>query len=125
MTSAAGASTPTDRPGQIYLYFAPLTLLVYLVLPNGYLVDFVTAYMLKNQLHATAIQVSEFRVLTAIPVYLAFIFRPHARSLESVRAPGPRLPPPCLPRSARACSCGWRSPTLATPAFWRACCWSW
>jgi Na+/melibiose symporter-like transporter len=74
MTSAAGASTPTDRPGQIYLYFGPLTLLVYLVLPNGYLVDFVTAYMLKNQLHATAIQVSEFRVLTAIPVYLAFIF---------------------------------------------------
>ena len=74
MTSAAGAPTPADKPGQIYAYFGPLTLLVYLVLPNGYLVDFVTAYMLKNQLHATAMQVSEFRVLTAIPVYLAFIF---------------------------------------------------
>jgi len=66
-----GASPPT---GQIYLYFAPLTLLVYLVLPNGYLVDIVTTYMLKNQLHATAVQVSTFRVLTAIPVYLAFVF---------------------------------------------------
>ena len=30
--------------------------------------------MLKNQLHATATQVSTFRLLTAIPVYFAFVF---------------------------------------------------
>ena len=30
--------------------------------------------MLKNQLHATAAQVSAFRMLTGIPVYFAFAF---------------------------------------------------
>jgi hypothetical protein len=60
--------------GRIYAYFAPLTLLVYLALPTGYLLDIVTAYLLKNQLHASAIEVSTFRLVTAIPVYLSFLF---------------------------------------------------
>src|SRR5580658_8894340 len=60
--------------GRIYLYFAPLTFLVFLVLPHGYFLDITTSYMLKNQLHASAVQVSIFRLVTAIPVYLSFIF---------------------------------------------------
>ena len=68
---SARALSPT---GQIYLYFAPLTLLVYLVLPDGYLLDIPTSYMLKNQLHATPMEVSSFRLLTAIPVYMGFLF---------------------------------------------------
>ncbi len=59
---------------QVFLYFSPLTLLVYLVLPHGYLLDITTSYMLKNQLHATATQVSIFRLLTAMPVYLSVVF---------------------------------------------------
>jgi MFS family permease len=59
---------------KIFSYFAPLTLLVYLVLPHGYLLDFATSYMLKDQLHASATQVSMFRLLTAIPVYLSVAF---------------------------------------------------
>src|SRR5262249_2854614 len=59
---------------QIFVYFAPLTLLVYLVVPHGYLLDITTTYMLKDQLHATATQVSTFRLITAIPVYLSFAF---------------------------------------------------
>jgi len=59
---------------QVYLYFGPLTLLVYLVLPHGYLLDITTTYMLKNQLQATATQVSIFRLLTAAPVYFSFLF---------------------------------------------------
>lgn len=58
----------------IYLYFGSLTLLVYMVLPHYYLVDIATAYMLKDRLNATALQISSFRVLTAIPVYLSFAF---------------------------------------------------
>src|SRR5436190_13604057 len=58
----------------IFLYFGPLTLLVYLALPHGYLLDIATSYMLKNQLHATATQVSLFRLLTAVPVYLSVLF---------------------------------------------------
>ncbi|HEY5288616.1 MAG TPA: MFS transporter, partial [Caulobacteraceae bacterium] len=66
---------PRDtRTGQIYLYFAPLTLMIYLAAPVGYLLDIVTSYLLKNQLHATAIDVSTFRLVTAIPVYLSFFF---------------------------------------------------
>jgi len=63
-----------DRRRGIYLYFAPLTLLIYLALPDGYLLDITTSYMLKNQLKATATEVSTFRILTAIPVYGSFIF---------------------------------------------------
>ena len=60
--------------GQILLYFGSLTLLIYLVNPSGYLLDIPTSYMLKNQLHASAAEVSLFRLVTAIPVYAAFVF---------------------------------------------------
>ena len=59
---------------QVFLYFGPLTLLIYWVEPTGQLLDIASAYMLKNQLHATAAQVATFRLVTAIPVYLAFVF---------------------------------------------------
>src|SRR5215467_10661273 len=69
-------SDPNDssNTGRVFLYFGPLTLLVYLSLPHGYLLDIATSYMLKNQLHATATQVSLFRLLTALPVYLSVLF---------------------------------------------------
>src|ERR1700675_4027845 len=59
---------------QAFAYFGSLTLLVYLANPLGTLVDIQTSYMLKNQLHATATEVSMFRLLTAIPAYFAFAF---------------------------------------------------
>jgi MFS family permease len=64
----------TSKTSQIFLYFTPLTFLVYLVLPHGYLLDITTTYMLKNQLHASATQVSVFRFFTALPVYLSVVF---------------------------------------------------
>jgi hypothetical protein len=69
-------STQVETAGirQTYWYFGSLTLLVYLASPAGYLVDISTAYMLKNQLHAPPMEVSVFRVLTAIPLYLSFVF---------------------------------------------------
>lgn len=60
--------------GDVYLYFGSMTLLVYLVLPNQYLLDIATAYLLKDRLHATALEIASFRLLTAIPVYISFIF---------------------------------------------------
>jgi MFS family permease len=56
------------------LYFGSLTLFVYLSTPTGYLIDIQTSYLLKNQLHATATQVSAFRLFTGIPIYMAFAF---------------------------------------------------
>jgi len=58
----------------VFLYFTPLTLLVFLVLPNGFLLDIATSFMLKNQVRATPEEVANFRLLTAVPVYLAFFF---------------------------------------------------
>ncbi len=71
---AAADSARSPKTGQIFLYFGPLTFLVYLAMPHGYFLDIATSYMLKNQLHATATQVSLFRLLTAVPVYLSVVF---------------------------------------------------
>jgi len=71
--SSADPARDTSSRG-VFFYFGSLTLLVYLVLPHGYLLDITTSYMLKNQLHATATQVSVFRLLTAIPIYFSFAF---------------------------------------------------
>lgn len=58
---------------RLFLYFSSLTLLIFAVTPE-ILVDIPTAYMLKNHLHATASQVSMFRLLTGIPMYVGFAF---------------------------------------------------
>jgi hypothetical protein len=71
-------SATADRKGsegskQTLQYFGWLTLFVYLTTPAGYLIDVQTSYILKNELHATATQVSTFRLLTGMPIYLAFV----------------------------------------------------
>ncbi len=71
---AYGEREDSSRTGEIFRYFGPLTLLIYLITPTGYLLDIATSFMLKNQLHATATQVSIFRLLTAIPVYLSVVY---------------------------------------------------
>jgi hypothetical protein len=71
---ASIAVSGSANAGRVFLYFTPLTLLVFLVLPNGYLLDIATSFMLKNRLHATPEQIANFRLLTAIPVYLSFAF---------------------------------------------------
>jgi MFS family permease len=60
--------------GQIFGYFAPLTLLVYLIMPHGYLLDIATSNIMKYQLHASATQTSMFRFLTALPLYFSVVF---------------------------------------------------
>src|ERR1700687_1923687 len=70
-TSAQVSSQETT---QTFVYFGWLTLLIYRATPAGYIVDIQTSYMLKNQLHATATQISIFRLVTGIPVYFAFAF---------------------------------------------------
>jgi hypothetical protein len=75
MIQAASHASHDGRDArQTYLYFGALTFFLYLVTPAGYLVDISTSYMLKNQLHASATEVSVFRLLTAVPTYLAFVF---------------------------------------------------
>jgi hypothetical protein len=56
-----------------FLYFGSLTLFIYLATPGSYLIDIQTAYLLKNRFRATATQISIFRIVTAIPIYFAFL----------------------------------------------------
>ncbi len=58
----------------VFFYFGGLTLVLSLGSPQGMLLDIATSFMLKNQLHASAPQISLFRLLTALPVYLSIIF---------------------------------------------------
>ena len=72
--AAATGGTGSEDSDRTLLYFGWLTLFIYLATPAGYLIDIQTSYLLKNQLHASATQISTFRLLTGIPVYLAFAF---------------------------------------------------
>jgi MFS family permease len=72
--SPASGSPASNSTAKVFLYFTPLILILYLVGPTQYLVDIATTYMLKDQLHASATQVSVFRLVTAIPVYGAVLF---------------------------------------------------
>ncbi|MBB6583866.1 MFS transporter [Ralstonia solanacearum] len=74
MLTASGRNDGSEGRDQTLLYFGWLTLFIYLATPAGYLLDIQTSYLLKNQLHATATQISIFRLVTGIPVYIAFAF---------------------------------------------------
>ena len=65
---------PPVKIGFILFYFGILTFLIYLASPTGFFLDIVVSYMLKNQLHSNAADVSFFRFIIAIPVYVAFVF---------------------------------------------------
>ncbi|WP_109485956.1 MFS transporter [Occallatibacter savannae] len=58
---------------ELYVYFSLLALLVNVTSPQ-WVLDIPTSYMLKDLLHATASQVSRFRLITGIPLYLGFAF---------------------------------------------------
>lgn len=51
-----------------------MALLIYLTRPNGYGSDVALTFIAKDYLHATAEQVANFRLVIAIPIYLAFCF---------------------------------------------------
>ena len=74
MTSIAAPASPSRDRNQVYLYFGTLIFLIAILNPVNYFTDVSTSIVLKNQLHASAEQVSTFRLATLIPVYLAFIF---------------------------------------------------
>jgi hypothetical protein len=75
MPSTLEAPAPGQRSNaQIFSYFGGLIFLIALASPGGYLGDISTSYMLKNRLHASASEVSNFRICTAIPVYFSVVF---------------------------------------------------
>jgi hypothetical protein len=72
------ASAPTDlSPSarqRIFLYLGVLIILLAFGSPSGGLIDIPISFLLKNKLKLSAHEVASFRLVAAIPLYLAFAF---------------------------------------------------
>ena len=80
-TEAASADAvvmPTGLPSSarrtIFLYLGVLIVLLAFGSPSGGLIDIPISFLLKNKLHLEAHEVAGFRLMAAIPLYLAFAF---------------------------------------------------
>jgi len=68
-------SAGTRRPvWPIFLYFASATIMLELCGTGGTLLDLSTAYLLQVRLHAPAMEVSVYRVVSGLPLYAAIVF---------------------------------------------------
>lgn len=74
MQEAEATGAPARSSAIVFAYFATLSFLVCLIDPTGQFVDISLTYLLKDTLHVSASEVGMFRLVTAIPCYLAFIF---------------------------------------------------
>jgi hypothetical protein len=74
----AVAIAPTTLPSSvrqsIFLYLGILIVLLAFGSPSGGLIDIPISFFLKNKLHLTAHEVANFRLISAIPLYLSFVF---------------------------------------------------
>jgi hypothetical protein len=59
---------------RIFLYLGILIVLLAFGAPGGGLIDIPISFFLKNRLHLKAHEVAEFRLVSAIPLYLSFVF---------------------------------------------------
>ena len=76
--SADAVGVPTGLPSSarrtIFLYLGVLIVLLAFGSPSGGLIDIPISFLLKNKLHLEAHEVAGFRLMAAIPLYLALAF---------------------------------------------------
>jgi len=75
-TDVAAVSSPLSQSTRrtIFLYLGLLIVLLAFGGPSGGLIDIPISFLLKNRLHLEAHDVAHFRLITAIPLYLSFVF---------------------------------------------------
>ena len=77
-TIVDSAMAPTDLSPlarqRIFLYLGILIILLAFGSPSGGLIDIPISFLLKNKLKLSAHEVAGFRLVAAIPLYLAFAF---------------------------------------------------
>lgn len=75
-THGTMASTLLTRQARqrIFSYLGALVVLIAFGSPSGGLIDIPISFILKNKLHLEAHEVAHFRLVTAIPLYFAFLF---------------------------------------------------
>jgi hypothetical protein len=71
---AAPSPLPLSARRIIFLYLGMLIVLLAFGGPSGGLIDIPVSFLLKNRLHLEAHEVAHFRLITAIPLYLSFVF---------------------------------------------------
>ena len=73
--AAIAPATPSRLVRQrIFLYLGALIVLLAFGAPYGGLIDIPVSFFLKNKLHLQAHEVAEFRLVSAIPLYLSCVF---------------------------------------------------
>ena len=70
----APTALPSPARRRIFLYLGILIVLLAFGSPSGGLIDIPISFLLKNRLHLEAHEVADFRLMAAIPLYLAFVF---------------------------------------------------
>ena len=70
----AAADLPFSVRRSIFVYLSVLIVLLAFGSPSGGLIDIPISFFLKNRLHLSAHEVATFRLIVAIPLYLAFVF---------------------------------------------------
>ena len=68
------AALPHSVRQRIFFYLGVLIVLLAFGAPGGGLIDIPISFFLKNKLHLKAHEVAEFRLVSAIPLYLSFVF---------------------------------------------------
>ena len=68
------ATLPHSVRQRIFLYLGVLIILLAFGAPSGGLIDIPISFFPKNKLHLNAHELAEFRLLSAIPLYLSGIF---------------------------------------------------
>ena len=68
------AALPQSVRQRIFLYLGALIVLMAFGSPSGGLIEIPISFFLKNKLHLTAHELAQFRLLSGIPHYLAFVF---------------------------------------------------
>lgn len=68
------AALPVAARARIFAYLGGLIILLAFADPNGGLFDVPVSFFLKNKLHLEASEVATFRLISAIPLYLSFLF---------------------------------------------------
>jgi len=70
----AAAPLPYSVRRRIFLYLGLLIVLLGFGSPSGGLIDVPITFLLKNKLHLEAHALAQFRLISAIPLYLSFVF---------------------------------------------------
>lgn len=72
--AAAPSTLPHAVRRRMFLYLGVLIVLLAFGSPHGGLIDIPISFFLKNKLHLQAHELAVFRLVSAIPLYLSFVF---------------------------------------------------